>query len=159
MLQWSRRRTSTETVTMAIKQLEIAGFNGAVDERRRRRGPVQPVQRSGGQLQWSRRRTSTETGPVTLARYVVVRLQWSRRRTSTETRTSRRRRRGSKRFNGAVDERRRRLPFFVLVPRLFEELQWSRRRTSTETLVGAWLARQAEPVNEFETSVCSSLVS
>jgi len=110
-------------------------------------------------LQWSRRRTSTETVvtdrvdvPAVLASmepstnvdgdasstFVVLRgvsLQWSRRRTSTETSCALPSRRSiSARFNGAVDERRRRPIRAKLVPAGIPSLQWSRRRTSTETL-------------------------
>jgi len=84
-------------------------------------------------LQWSRRRTSTETSGRMMCSSVPFTLQWSRRRTSTETvaclaavdlatlasmepstnvdgDAARRRtlRTRPRRFNGAVDERRRR---------------------------------------------------
>ena len=135
LLQWSRRRTSTETMRGAESRRAIAV------------------------LQWSRRRTSTETARSRSASTLgIVVLQWSRRRTSTETGRRRRRRasvlgasmepstnvdgdapsaasarRSHRRFNGAVDERRRRPASSTTRRAPPCTLQWSRRRTSTET--------------------------
>ncbi len=133
LLQWSRRRMSTET----------AGLYAAV--------------RSVCRLQWSRRRMSTETRSTVTEVRRKWRLQWSRRRMSTETTRWPISRWGrSSCFNGAVDEcrRRRTAPSSVGLSHeasmepstnvdgdggsgggycLVCALQWSRRRMSTET--------------------------
>ena len=75
-------------------------------------GECSSVRRRASQcprLQWSRRRTSTERNLVSRLLVAGPSLQWSRRRTSTERRCLRPTRAAkSCRFNGAVDERRRR---------------------------------------------------
>ncbi len=133
-LQWSRRRTSTETARWIRGARRRIGasmepstnvdgdrrrwrsalrphpcFNGAVDERRRRRAA------SSG----SAPRLASFNGAVD-----------ERRRRPPRPRSGRAR---SPSFNGAVDERRRRRNMVGHAGAGFFELQWSRRRTSTET--------------------------
>src|SRR5580704_13830426 len=61
LLQWGRRRTSTESYQTAIRlRAAPARFNGAVDERRRRATVVALGDVALTWLQWGRRRTSTE---------------------------------------------------------------------------------------------------
>src|SRR5688500_2197189 len=112
LLQWSRRRTSTETSPSPSGRQPYGGFNGAVDERRRRRPVACWRSGVGSGLQWSRRRTSTETEPDAFLQSVLSC------------------------FNGAVDERRRRPALLSDVALHALALQWSRRRTSTETVSG-----------------------
>src|SRR5678815_5419592 len=86
LLQWGRRRTSTESdQTLDGRARECHGFNGAVDEHRRRGVRIRALVRA---------RVEASMGPSTnIDGEVPVRP--SRSRAST-------------RFNGAVDEHRRR---------------------------------------------------
>src|ERR1043166_2860588 len=132
-LQWGRRRTSTESGRgRAAWSRGAAGFNGAVDERRRR-GRRAAISRIVGACfngaVDERRRRGTAAGPehefvvaasmgpstnvdgelvVGERRWRAAKLQWGRRRSSTESE-----------------------PYAAeSAPAL--SLQWGRRRTSTE---------------------------
>ena len=127
-------------------------------------------------LQWSRRRTSTESDELgevvaehqrasmepstnvdgerftTAGRTSATRLQWSRRRTSTESSSTCSAVVSACRcFNGAVDERRRRVSSSFAAGLVVGELQWSRRRTSTESSGGCSRGR-GSPIASMEPS-------
>ena len=108
VLQWGRRRTSTETGSLPVRRPVSSALQWG-----RRRTSTETERELGvsldeSKLQWGRRRTSTETSSSNASRCSSAKLQWGRRRTSTET--SRRRGRSARpcSFNGAADERRRR---------------------------------------------------
>src|ERR1700733_7094643 len=134
-LQWSRRRTSTES--FGRWRCERQGTAPLQWSRRRtstESSSVAEVAERVGALQWSRRRTSTERTWKLRSASMALLLQWSRRRTSTESPSSRMAGQWCRRcFNGAVDERRRRARSLQQEQQAQEQqLQWSRRRTSTE---------------------------
>src|SRR3984885_14752420 len=111
VLQWGRRRTSTETelVEQLLRPCLAASMGPStnVDGDCRCRSGRTPRYR---RLQWGRRRTSTAT-PLDRASMSI----------------------GDNRFNGAVDERRRRQAIPAVRKAVERGLQWGRRRTSTET--------------------------
>ena len=136
-------------------------FNGAVDERRRRaadptiprqsgeRASMGPSTNVDGETRVTvspRRSIGASMGPSTnvdgenpsaAGLDGGVWLQWGRRRTSTESLTWHDFLAGSARFNGAVDERRRRDGCSPFGASAGWGLQWGRRRTSTERLRGS----------------------
>ncbi len=61
-LQWGRRSASTETGAAGGRPPACPGFNGAVDQRRRRRFLDPLAFLALPALQWGRRSASTETG-------------------------------------------------------------------------------------------------
>ncbi len=135
VLQWGRRSASTESWGSRCRGAGSRPcFNGAVDQRRRRGGDGAEVRvgealasmgpsisvdgevtstsyacRAVTMLQWGRRSASTESVRAENPANVGASLQWGRRSASTERSAWwSGAAAGAGRFNGAVDQRRRR---------------------------------------------------
>ena len=110
-------------------------FNGAVDERRRRAAII-CVTAAGraATLQWGRRRTSTESSDAPGLRDAALGASMGpSTNVDGETAAPTCSPYLPSRFNGAVDERRRRDRMSSGAPNVARRLQWGRRRTSTES--------------------------
>ena len=159
-LQWGRGRSSSEMRSVHSPTPRRSCFNGAEDDRPRRcvrAVELAPLDRG---LQWGRGRSSSEIRTISLDQRTVVtasmgprtivlgdrwaicgctmhslELQWGRGRSSSEIRAVRHRPEQWAGFNGAEDDRPRRLMVARKDRCTSGPLQWGRGRSSSEICV------------------------